>query len=91
MVHGGAVYVEDSASSFQGCNIIGGNSAQYSTGGIYSKNNNLTFSGSTSFSSNSGQLLGGLEGSMDWERYSTSLETAGSQQTMLQGAGESIW
>ena len=59
MIHGGAVYAEDSVLSFQGHNIISGNSAQYYAGGIYSKNSNLTFSGSTSFSSNVGQLLGG--------------------------------
>ena len=58
-IHGGAVFTEDSALSFQACSNFSGNSAQYSAGGIYSKNSNLTFNGSTSFNSNSGQLLGG--------------------------------
>jgi len=59
MIHGGAVYAEDSVLSFQGCNTFCGNSAQYYAGGVYSKNNTLKFNGSTSFSSNSGELLGG--------------------------------
>ena len=58
-IHGGAVFTEDSALSFQACSNFSGNSAQYSAGGIYSKNSTLTFNGSTSFNSNSGQLLGG--------------------------------
>ena len=33
--------------------------AQYSAGGVYSKNSTLMFNGTTSFSSNSGQFLGG--------------------------------
>ena len=59
MIHGGAVYAEDSALSFHGLNIISGNSAQYFAGGIYSKNSNLTFSGNTVFCSNSVKFLGG--------------------------------
>ena len=59
MIHGGAVYVEDSVLSFQGRNIFSSNSAKYSAGGVYSKNSTLRFSGNTHFSSNSGQLLGG--------------------------------
>ena len=58
-IHGGALYTEDSALSFQGCSTFSGNSAQYSAGGIYSRNSNLMFNGSTSFTSNSGELLGG--------------------------------
>ena len=59
MIHGGAVYAEDSALSFQGNSVVSGNSARYYAGGIYSKNSNLTFRGSTSFCSNSVQVLGG--------------------------------
>ena len=59
MIHGGAVYADDSVLSFQGHNLFCGNSAQYYAGGVYSKNSALEFNGSTSFSSNSGQLLGG--------------------------------
>jgi len=33
--------------------------AQYSAGGVYSKNSTLMFNGTTSFSSNLGQFLGG--------------------------------
>ena len=59
LIHGGAVYTEDSFLTFQGHSIFSRNSANYSAGGIYSKNTTLRFNGSTSFSSNSGQLLGG--------------------------------
>ena len=45
--------------SFHGHNAFSSNSAQYSAGGIYSKNSTLTFDGSTSFNSNLGHLLGG--------------------------------
>ena len=59
LIHGGAVYAEDSGLSFQGHNTFSGNCAQYFAGGIYSKNSTLIFSGNTSFCSNSGQFLGG--------------------------------
>ena len=62
MIHGGAVYGEDSVLSFQGHNNFRGNSAQFYAGGVYSKNSTLRFSGSTSFKSNSGQLGGGIYG-----------------------------
>ena len=59
MIHGGAVYAQNSGLSFQGHNTFSGNCAQYFAGGIYSKNSTLTFSGNTSFCSNSVKFLGG--------------------------------
>ena len=62
VIHGGAVYTEDSVLSFQGHNIFSGNSANYYAGGVYSESSTLKFSGSTSFNSNSGQFGGGIYG-----------------------------
>ena len=62
MIHGGAVYAENSVLSFQGHTIFSGNSAKNYAGGVYSEDSTLKFSGSTSFNSNSGQLGGGIYG-----------------------------
>ena len=35
MIHGGAVYIEDSALTFQGHSVFSGNSAKFSAGGVY--------------------------------------------------------
>ena len=59
LIHGGALYTEDSRLRFEGCNIFSGNSAQYFGGGIYSTNSTLKFDGNTNFRSNSGHLQGG--------------------------------
>ena len=59
LIHGGAVYTEDSSLCFEGCNIFSGNSAQYYGGGVYSENSTLKFDGNTNFRSNSGHLQGG--------------------------------
>ena len=59
LIHGGAVYTEDSTLIFERLSVFSGNSVQYYGGGLYSENSTLKFSGSTSFSSNTGQLKGG--------------------------------
>ena len=87
MIHGGAVYTENSVLSLQGRNIISGNSAMYSAGGVYSENSNLTFSGRTSFSSNSAQLLGGgIYGSGTLLHFNGSSSFTGN--TATRGGGE---
>ena len=59
LIHGGALYTEDSSLCFEGCNIFSGNSARYFGGGVYSTNSTLKFDGNTNFRSNSGHLQGG--------------------------------
>ena len=95
--YGGGIYaVYNPLMNFNGNIIFRNNSANSEGGGIYVLYSNLPLIGNAIFRKNSGGIAGGIYAKVCWlscvhQHCSTLLDTAASQQTLLQGVEESIW